>query len=627
MPEPERRPAVFLSYASQDVAAAQRLADALRAAGIEVWFDLNELRGGDAWDTKIRRQIKECALFLPVISMHTQARLEGYFRREWRLAVERMHDMDDDMPFLVPIVIDDTPDTVARVPERFRERQWTRLPGGEAGHAFVNRVVALLQHGREESPSAVTHHHGTGPKSTADAASPRNRRRLGWPIGVAVVLGLGVMLWWQRGGGTGSPPPADSTRAPVEPTPAQRMIEQMWAIYDKVDDATYDEWLLAEDLGAQAVKLEPLNADAWAALSAVTLTSWILGLDADMERGRRALGFAERAVSLDRTSTNAQLALANCYRQQGPTRAEAETIVRELAEREPANRRVLRMAGNVMRASRKFEESMAYFDQAIALPGSDPIALISKEYTLRMAGRFAEAEAALDQSMSLHAGPAATMRKLFYVVFVYDDLDAAAGMIKSVPGSFLRRDEAALHAALVWLWRGDYSECVATLKRADREAVFAVPTGLLVGKAFAAEGRLEAARLEWRTAVQKLDNQPGSQPDLERAVRWKCYLLALLGEQSEAEEALRLYEQMTARRGGYLEAELYAALGRTEEALALLEAGARANRAANVDLMWPAFVRHDPVFDPLRPTPRFQAVLAALEEEKQAAVAARAQRK
>jgi hypothetical protein len=32
-----------------------------------VWFDESELRGGDAWDAKIRRQINECALFMPII--------------------------------------------------------------------------------------------------------------------------------------------------------------------------------------------------------------------------------------------------------------------------------------------------------------------------------------------------------------------------------------------------------------------------------------------------------------------------------------------------------------------------------------------------------------------------------
>ena len=41
--------AVFLSYASQDAEAVRRIAEALRTAGIEVWFDQSELVGGDAW--------------------------------------------------------------------------------------------------------------------------------------------------------------------------------------------------------------------------------------------------------------------------------------------------------------------------------------------------------------------------------------------------------------------------------------------------------------------------------------------------------------------------------------------------------------------------------------------------
>ena len=50
---------VFLSYASQDAEAARRICESLRAAGIEVWFDQSELRGGDAWDQRIRRQFRE----------------------------------------------------------------------------------------------------------------------------------------------------------------------------------------------------------------------------------------------------------------------------------------------------------------------------------------------------------------------------------------------------------------------------------------------------------------------------------------------------------------------------------------------------------------------------------------
>ena len=121
--------AVFLSYASQDAEAARRIADALRAVGVEVWFDQSELVGGDAWDHKIRRQIKDCALLIPIISAATQARTEGYFRLEWRLADQRTHLMAKGRPFLLPVVIDDTRDAEAHVPDSFTEVQWTRLPG------------------------------------------------------------------------------------------------------------------------------------------------------------------------------------------------------------------------------------------------------------------------------------------------------------------------------------------------------------------------------------------------------------------------------------------------------------------------------------------------------------------
>src|SRR5690348_16741708 len=100
--------AVFLSYASQDAEAAQKICDALRAAGIEVWFDKSELRGGDVWDRQIREQIHNCRLFMPVISANTEARDEGYFRREWALATDRARDMAEKRAFLIPVVVDDT---------------------------------------------------------------------------------------------------------------------------------------------------------------------------------------------------------------------------------------------------------------------------------------------------------------------------------------------------------------------------------------------------------------------------------------------------------------------------------------------------------------------------------------
>jgi len=135
--------AIFLSYASQDADAARRICDALRGAGLEVWFDQSELRGGDAWDASIRKQIKECALFVPIISTNTNARAEGYFRLEWKLAVDRSHLMADDQTFFVPVILADTPETTARVPDAFRTRQWSRLNDESSIIAFATRAAKL----------------------------------------------------------------------------------------------------------------------------------------------------------------------------------------------------------------------------------------------------------------------------------------------------------------------------------------------------------------------------------------------------------------------------------------------------------------------------------------------------
>jgi hypothetical protein len=150
--EPSR--AVFLSYASQDAEAAQRICESLRAAGIEVWFDQSELRGGDVWDAAIRKQIKACGLFIPIISANTDDRTEGYFRLEWKLAVDRSHLMASDRAFLLPVVIDNLTESDARVPDRFRELQWTTVLGGNAPQALVDTVRRLLDTSAAGRPSS-----------------------------------------------------------------------------------------------------------------------------------------------------------------------------------------------------------------------------------------------------------------------------------------------------------------------------------------------------------------------------------------------------------------------------------------------------------------------------------------
>lgn len=181
----ESTKAVFLSYASQDADAASRICQTLREAGIEVWLDQSELRGGDAWDVAIRKQIKACALFMPIISANTRARAEGYFRLEWKLAVDRSHLMAAERAFLLPLVIDDTSDADALVPDKFREVQRTYLPAGDVPANFVERVSRLLSPDDHILPAADRQALGTLPKATSQRPP---RRRVLAAVGLVAVL-------------------------------------------------------------------------------------------------------------------------------------------------------------------------------------------------------------------------------------------------------------------------------------------------------------------------------------------------------------------------------------------------------------------------------------------------------
>ena len=226
--------------------AARRIAEALRSAGLVVWFDENELTGGDAWDQKIRTQIAECALFVPLISAKTQARLEGYFRLEWRLAEQRSHLMAKGKRFLVPVCIDDTREKGAQVPDAFMDVQWTRLPlrqaQGESGGVATTQFVELVKRLMEGAGVAQT-------AAVARAFQPVGSESTGWKahgtktgvpaaawIGALAVVAIGVAATFFAMRKTESPTPLASTNAgagtrpPTTETAAPKAAEKSVAV-------------------------------------------------------------------------------------------------------------------------------------------------------------------------------------------------------------------------------------------------------------------------------------------------------------------------------------------------------------------------------------------------------------
>jgi hypothetical protein len=137
--------AVFISYAREDLPAVQQIKAGLEAAGVTTWFDIDRLEVGDDYDRKIQRNIARCSYFIPVVSATTQRRLEGYFRREWSYAMDRVRNMADGALFILPVSIDATAVGDALVPDKFKALHFTHLPGGVVPNEFAQRVADFLR--------------------------------------------------------------------------------------------------------------------------------------------------------------------------------------------------------------------------------------------------------------------------------------------------------------------------------------------------------------------------------------------------------------------------------------------------------------------------------------------------
>ena len=137
--------AVFISSAREDLAAVQQIKAGLESAGITTWFDIDRLEVGDDYDRTIQRNIARCSYFIPVVSAATQRRLEGYFRREWSYALDRVRNMADGALFILPVTIDATTAADALVPDKFKALHFSQLAGGHVPADFAQRLRDFMQ--------------------------------------------------------------------------------------------------------------------------------------------------------------------------------------------------------------------------------------------------------------------------------------------------------------------------------------------------------------------------------------------------------------------------------------------------------------------------------------------------
>ncbi len=643
--------AVFLSYASQDAEAVQRIAEALRAAGVEVWFDRNELVGGDAWDAKIRKQIAECALFVPVISAQTQARLEGYFRIEWKLAARRTHAMAAAKAFLLPVVIDATRDAEAHVPDEFREVQWTRLPGGEASASFVARLARLvtgagpMPPAAAPSPGETAAPAGVGDyvRETTTAAAESydsllGRSRAAWKRlspGARLVLstgfallGLGIGLLAGRGGrGPASAgAPAVAAVAAGQDSEARRLVAQARKIYDEGDELDRENLLLAEDLVKRALALDASEPSAW--VLAAQLSYWLVWHSSDPSRERRTemIRQAARARALAPDSVEAQLVQANAriamaYESFGSAGNRQDLIdlereLRALAERAPRHPEVQRSLSQTYRFLQRSDDALRALRQALEWSEGDPAVSADLVNTLIRRKNYPEAEAIISSALARRRTGRLVLFDLLFKTQWRGDLAAARAALANWPGWLLREDRGAYIAWQAWLWSREPDRALDAVQRLPRDYLrdvwFTGPRAVLTARAHELAGHREAALTDWRTAVQLADRELASSPGNAPALFWKAWALSRLGDQPGADAAVTLLEQNRGSQTVFFNttnlALLWSTLGRTDQAIEHLRAWASTEHDGHA--VTRAMLELDPAYENLRKDPRFAALAA-----------------
>jgi hypothetical protein len=127
---------IFVSYASEDREDAAKLAAALEALNVPVWFDRERLEGGDLYEREICEQIERAALFVPLLSPHVDTPAKRFFRKEWRTAIKQAEFASDKYPFIIPVSLPGVSPKSGNIPDDFDERHWLFI-GRDDDHGAV----------------------------------------------------------------------------------------------------------------------------------------------------------------------------------------------------------------------------------------------------------------------------------------------------------------------------------------------------------------------------------------------------------------------------------------------------------------------------------------------------------
>lgn len=129
----EDAPAVFLSYAREDLKEVHRLYLHLKEQGMRPWLDKEDLMVGVEWDRATRKAIQQADFIVICLSSRTNKR--GYIQREIKLALNCYEEIPPGKVFLLPVRFEK-----CEVPEALLEYQYTDLFRKDGLERLVNSI-------------------------------------------------------------------------------------------------------------------------------------------------------------------------------------------------------------------------------------------------------------------------------------------------------------------------------------------------------------------------------------------------------------------------------------------------------------------------------------------------------
>ncbi len=351
--------------------------------------------------------------------------------------------------------------------------------------------------------------------------------------------------WMQR-----AKPPRQGSQ-PAASVADGASLDRAWEILRKGVDITQGENRVAFSLAETAARKNPTEAEAWILLSRLNSLSCHTGFA--REKLAAAGSAADTAAALAPQAVGARLAKAVVLTLTPATFDAGLRQLRLLSGEYPDDVDVLReFVTAFLYAPATFQpdrdEVVRVCDRLLAHVSDDPTAFAAKAVALALSGHQAEAIAVCDASNRRTGSAAALLYKFFFLVQFGDDPAVAAGVADRLPVELAYNGSAARLVGYFWLGQGKPEKALHFLEAYPgdflEDPYATVPKGYLVGKAYAAMDRPDAAKLEWTRALEACDRRLREEAANIRVLAYKCALQHLLGDPAAAQKSLELVRQL-----------------------------------------------------------------------------------